>query len=299
MLPPAALKRRFSGLLVRVAVSGAPVSQLVVVPLPRSISVPSDVASRPPSEENASAAAVVSTPEAGGPAKLRSNAPSCALQSATSPISEESVARVAPSWREGDRVDRPQRRAELRDLRPGVGGEQAHRSGAGPRRQSIAGRRERHPPAGFGPERLAADIILPPGGRREDDRRAQAQCPAGDARRGSLTAAARRAADAAARSCVRERRRDGLVSLTATTQEVLDQAVVASQPRHHEETKEQAGHAHSNLQTYEQSSWLNQGAAALPPVQEADQPSAMNTMIRLQAPSAGTKSRNCSPTGSA
>ncbi len=97
MLPPAALKRRFSGLLVRVAVSGAPVSQLVVVPLPRSISVPSDVASRPPSEENANAAAVVSTPEAGGPAKLRSNAPSCALQSATSPISEESVARVAPS----------------------------------------------------------------------------------------------------------------------------------------------------------------------------------------------------------
>ena len=95
--PPAALKPRFSGLIARATVCGAPVSQLVVVPLPSSITVPSDVASRPPSEENASAEAVVSTPDAAGPAKLRSNAPSCALQSATSPISAESVASVAPS----------------------------------------------------------------------------------------------------------------------------------------------------------------------------------------------------------
>ncbi len=97
MPPPAALKPRFSGLVASEKVWGAPVSQLVVVPLARSINVPSDVASRPPSEENASAEAVASTPEAGGPAKLRWSVPSCVLQSAISPISAESVASVAPS----------------------------------------------------------------------------------------------------------------------------------------------------------------------------------------------------------
>ncbi len=97
MPPPTALKPRFSGLVASVKVWGAPVSQSVVAPLPRSITVPSDVANRPPSEENASAEAMVSTPEAAGAAKLRWSVPSCALQSATSPISAESVASVAPS----------------------------------------------------------------------------------------------------------------------------------------------------------------------------------------------------------
>ena len=56
-----------------------------------------DVARRRPSDENASPAGWVSMPEAGAPAKLRWSAPSLALQTATSPISAESVASVAPS----------------------------------------------------------------------------------------------------------------------------------------------------------------------------------------------------------
>ena len=95
--PTGLLNAKLSGLSASMKVPGAPVSQLVVVPAGRSMIVPSEVASRPPSEEKTRADAVVSTPDAGGPAKLRASVPSAAFQSVTSPISAESAASVVPS----------------------------------------------------------------------------------------------------------------------------------------------------------------------------------------------------------
>ena len=106
--PPAGLlKLRFSGFVPRTTVETPPISQLVLTPVWRSITVPSDVASRPPSDENASAAAIVSTPEVAGPAKLRRNAPSLVLQSVTSPISDDKVASAAPSGENATASIRP------------------------------------------------------------------------------------------------------------------------------------------------------------------------------------------------
>src|SRR4051794_5723382 len=105
--PVGLLTLRFSGFVCRTAVETPPVSQLVLAPVWRLITVPSDVASRPPSEENASAAAVVSTPEVGGPAKARRSRPSFALHSATSPISDEAVASTPPAGENATASIRP------------------------------------------------------------------------------------------------------------------------------------------------------------------------------------------------
>ena len=101
---------RFCGFTVRVAVlTGIPVSQLRCVPDAISITVPSEVAIRLPSGENASDETIESMVEAGGPANERASAPLAAFHNVTSPVSADSVASFARRGR-----TRPRPSAERR-----------------------------------------------------------------------------------------------------------------------------------------------------------------------------------------
>ena len=268
------------------------------------MTVPSDVASRPPSEENASAEAVVSTPEAAGPAKLRWSVPSCALQSVDLAHLRGERRQRRAVGREG----RPRRSAPaaIRAARSRVQGSVASepdRPGAGPRRQPIAGRRERHLPArsrgrASGSGRSSARP-RPARARSSSSKVNGPQATPGAPRRarGAIGAppSACRAPPSAPASGRRRRDRPALVSACrAHARAARSDSIVTSQ-RPPPRTSRQSRQATriSDLQTTEESSWFNVRRWRPPPVRgRRISRSAMKTMIRLQAASAGTNSRN-------